>query len=287
MTREQSDLTGRVAIVTGASRGVGAATAVALGELGSAVVCAGRSTAASPQRLPGTLDETVARVEAAGAPALAVPTNLANESEIVHLVAAAVERFGRLDFVVNNAAITFVGDLAIASKRYDLIMDVNVRAPFILTREAVPHLRAAGGGAIVNVSSAAALIPVPHMSVYGMSKIALEHATLDAARELAPDRIAVNCLRIDLPVATEGYMANAPDADHDSWEPAEVAAEGIVWMLRQPPSYTGRRESMLLLGRRESIMRSRAARAVERNQPPTELFDGLWTQPAHTRIVDG
>jgi len=132
-----------------------------------------RSTDAAPKRLPGTIDAVVEQIRAAGGDALAVPTNLASEDDVVAMVARAVERFGRLDVLVNNAAITFVGDLQMPTKRYDLIMDVNVRAPFIAIRESVPHLRAAGGGAIVNVSSAAALMPVPHMSVYGVSKLAL------------------------------------------------------------------------------------------------------------------
>jgi NAD(P)-dependent dehydrogenase (short-subunit alcohol dehydrogenase family) len=268
------ELHGKVALVTGASRGVGAATAVALAEAGCSVAVAARATAASPMRLPGTIDDTVARIDQLGGAALAVPTNLVEEADIVRMVARTVEHFGRLDLLVNNAAITFVGDLHMPVKRYDLVMAVNARAPFLAIREAAPHLRAAGGGSIVNVSSAAALVPVPGMAAYGMSKLALEHLTLDAARELQPDGTCVNCFRIDVAVASEGFLANAPAADHDTWEPCEVAAEGIVWMLRQLPPYSGRRESMHALRVREDIMRTRATRVVER-EPPTTLADGL------------
>jgi NAD(P)-dependent dehydrogenase (short-subunit alcohol dehydrogenase family) len=280
-------LAGKVAIVTGASRGVGAAAAIALAEQGCAVVCAARSTDAAPKRLPGTIDAVVEQIRAAGGDALAIPTNLASEDDVVAMVARTVEHFGRLDILVNNAAITFVGDMQMATKRYDLIMDVNCRAPFIAIREAAPHMRAVGGGSIVNVSSAAALMPVPHMSVYGVSKLALEHVTLDAARELHPDNIAVNCFRIDIPVATEGFMANVPDGDHDSWEPAEVAAEGIVWMLQQPMPYTGWRESMQLLGQREGIMQSRSKRPIDRPFRVTELVNGLYTETHLPGVVDG
>ena len=278
---------GKVAVVTGASRGVGAAAAIALAEQGFAVVCAARSTDAAPKRLPGTIDAVVEQIRGAGGDALAIPTNLASEEDIVAMVSRTVEHFGRLDVLVNNAAITFIGDLQMPTKRYDLIMDVNVRAPFLAIREAVPHMRAAGGGSIVNVSSAAALMPVPHMSVYGVSKLALEHVTLDAARELHPDNITVNCFRIDIPVATEGFMANVPDGEHDTWEPSEVAAEGIVWMVRQPMPYTGWRESMRELGEREGIMQTRAKVPTERPIRITELFNGLYTESHLPSVVDG
>lgn len=284
-TPDRRPLAGRVAIVTGASRGVGAATAEALGAAGCRVVCAARATAEQPLRLPGTIDDTVARIEAAGGEALAVPANLAREEEVVAMVGRAVDHFGRLDLLVNNAAITFVGGLEIPLRRYELIMAVNVTAPLVAMREAAPHLAVAGGGSIVNVSSAAALVPVDGLMAYGMSKLALEHLTLDAARELAHTGTSVNCFRIDVAVASEGFLANAPGADHATWEPCEVAAEGIVWMLQQPAGYTGRRESMHALRRREGIMATRAARPVEAD-PPQELFQGLY-RTATDRFVDG
>jgi citronellol/citronellal dehydrogenase len=279
-------LAGKVAIVTGASRGVGAATAVALGAAGCSVVCAARATAASPLRLAGTIDETVERIVANGGDALAVPTNLAQEDDVVAMVACTVEHFGRVDFLVNNAAITFVGGLAMARKRYELVMAVNVTAPLVAMREVAPHMAAVGGGAIVNVSSAAALLPVDGLMAYGMSKIALEHLTLDAARELAPVGIAVNAFRIDVAVASGGFLANAPDANHDTWEPCEVPAEGILWMLGPPAPYTGRRESMHGLRERESIMATRAKVVIE-HRPPLEMFEGLYDPSGDERFVDG
>ncbi len=280
------DLAGKVAIVTGASRGVGAATAIALGAAGCAVVCAARATADKPLRLPGTIDATAARIVAAGGEALAVATNLAQEDDIVAMVARTVGHFGRLDFLVNNAAITFVGGLEMARTRYELIMAVNTTAPLVAMREVAPHMAAVGGGSIVNVSSAAALVPIDGLMAYGMSKLALEHLTLDAARELHAQGTNVNCFRIDVAIASEGFLANAPDADHDTWEPCEVAAEGIVWMLRQPVSYTGHRESMHALRQREGIMASRAP-APASHEPPVELFDGLYQSVTDAHFVDG
>lgn len=272
---DEMDLSGKVALVTGASRGVGAATAVALAAVGCRVACAARSTTDRPRRTPGTLEETVARIEEAGGEGLVMPTDLAVEADVVRMVASTVDHFGRLDILVNNAAITFVGDLDIPLDRYDLVMRVNLRAPLVAIREATPHMIEQGGGAIVNVSSVAALYPHPGLLVYGVSKVGLERLTVDAARLLQEHRIAVNCFRIDIPVASEGFVANTPGIDRSTWEPSEVAAEGIVWMLRQPPSYSGRREGMYALRHREGIMASRAERLDDGPAPPTELFDGL------------
>ena len=233
------DLTDRVVLVTGASRGVGAATAVALASAGARVACAARATDEQPVPLPGTIDETVRAVEAAGAEGLAVPTNLANDDEVEAMVATTVDHYGRLDALVNNAAITFAGDLDLPQKRFDLVFDVDLRAPVIATRAAADHFRAGGGGAVLNVSSAAALDYYPGLMAYGMAKVALEHFTRSAAAQLADDGIAVNCFRIDVPVASEGFVVNAPDLDHSSWEPPSSAADCVVWMLSQPPAYTG------------------------------------------------
>jgi citronellol/citronellal dehydrogenase len=190
------------------------------------------------------------------------------------MVATTLDHFGRLDVLINNAAITFIGDLDIPMHRFDLVMSVNMRAPLLAIRRAVPAMRAAGGGAVVNVSSVAALYPHPSLMAYGMSKVALERLTVDAASQLAADSIAVNCFRIDLAVASEGFIANTPGADHSDWEPSEVAAEGILWMVRQPPSYSGRRESMFALRQREGIMASRVAHPAT-EAPPVGLANGV------------
>lgn len=251
------NLEGKVAIVTGASRGVGAAVAVALAEAGALVACAARATEANPLRLPGTIDATVERITNAGGEALALPTNLAHEEDVERMVAATVEHFGRLDVLVNNAAITFPGDLDVPMKRYDLMMAVNLRAPLVAAHAAAPHMKQQGEGAILNVSSAAALRYIPGLMVYGMSKIAMEHLTVSLATQLLPHQIAVNTFRIDVPVASEGFVANLPDVDHSQWEPTEVPAEGIVWMLRQPASYTGHNVGMAALRDEQGIMASR------------------------------
>jgi NAD(P)-dependent dehydrogenase (short-subunit alcohol dehydrogenase family) len=254
------ELSGKVAIVTGASRGVGAATAVALAAEGAAVACAARATDATPLPLPGTVDDTVRRITEAGGRAIAVPTNLAVDAEVTAMVATTEAELGPVDTLVNNAAITFPGDLELPMKRFDLIFDVDLRAPVIATQAVVPGMVERRTGAIVNVSSAAALNAYPGQMAYGMAKAALERFTAFTADALRPNDVAVNVFRIDVPVASEGFLAAMPDWDHSDWEPPEVAAEGIVWMVRQPPSYTGHLAGMAKLRADHGIMASRAAR---------------------------
>jgi citronellol/citronellal dehydrogenase len=254
------DLNGKVAIVTGASRGVGAATAIALAAQGALVACAARATDATPLPLPGTIDDTVRQIEAAGGRAIAVPTNLALDDEVEAMVATTVEQLGPVDILVNNAAITFPGDLELPMKRIDLIFNVDLRAPVIATQAVAPGMIERGTGAIVNVSSAAAMNAYPGQMAYGMAKAALERFTASAALHLKPHAIPVNTFRIDVPVASEGFLAALPDFDHSDWEPPEVAAEGILWMLAQPPSYTGNNAGMAGLRAEHGIMPSRAER---------------------------
>ena len=254
------DLSGKVAIVTGASRGVGAATAVALAARGAAVACAARATDDAPLLLPGTIDDTVHRITAAGGRAIAVPTNLAVDVEVEAMVTTTVAALGPVDILVNNAAITFPGDLELSMKRFDLIFAVDLRAPVIAAQAVIPVMIERGQGTIVNVSSAAALNAYPGQMVYGMAKAGLERFTASAALELWPHGIPVNTFRIDIPVASEGFLAAMPDFDHSDWEPPEVAAEGILWMLDQPPSYTGNNAGMAALRVEHGIMASRAER---------------------------
>ena len=254
------DLKGRVAIVTGASRGVGAATAILLAERGCKVVCAARATDEAPVPIPGTIDETVRTITDAGGTAVAVPTNLAKDPEVEHMVAATVEHFGPVDILVNNAAITFPGDLDLDMKRFDLLMQVDLRAPLLAIRAVMGSMKERRTGSILNISSIAGLNYFTGLMAYGMSKAALEHLTVSAAYQLKPFDIAVNTFRIDVPVASEGFVFNLPDADHSDWEPSEVAAEGIVWMLEQPPSYTGHNVGMARLRADAGIMASRSER---------------------------
>ena len=253
-------LAGAVALVTGASRGVGRAVAIALAEAGADVACAARATDERPLKLPGTIDSTVREIERCGRRGFALPTDLSRQEDVEVMVARTIEHFGRLDVLVNNAAITFPGDLELPMKRWDLVMEVNLRAPVVAIKAALPHMIARRSGAVLNVSSAAAVIPVPGLLVYGVSKAALERLTTGVAEEVRPYGIAVNCFRIDVPIASEGFVHNAPELDRSEWEPTEVGAEGALWMLSQPPEFTGRVMGITDLRREHGVAPSRVRR---------------------------
>jgi NAD(P)-dependent dehydrogenase (short-subunit alcohol dehydrogenase family) len=251
------DLRGAVALVTGASRGVGRAIAVALAAAGADVACAARATDASPLRLPGTIDATVREVKAHGRRGLAVATDLSRPAEVEAIVAHTIEHFGQLDVLVNNAAITFPGDIDLPMKRWDLVIEVNLRAPVLAIRAALPGMIERRCGAILNVSSAAAVMPVPGLLVYGVSKAALERLTTGVAENVRTQGVAVNCFRIDVPLASEGFVYNAPELDKSDWEPTEVGAEGALWMLSQPPEFTGQVLGITHLRQQHGVAHSR------------------------------
>jgi NAD(P)-dependent dehydrogenase (short-subunit alcohol dehydrogenase family) len=155
--QDELDLQGRVAIVTGGSRGIGKRAALALARRGVKVVVAARSTSANGD-LAGTLGETVGEIEALGGEGIAVAMDLSREEDLERLVQATVDRFGGIDILVNNAAVTIghswvarVGDMPRADWHYHFA--VNLHAPFTLVQLAVPIMEKRGGGRILNVTT--------------------------------------------------------------------------------------------------------------------------------------
>jgi NAD(P)-dependent dehydrogenase (short-subunit alcohol dehydrogenase family) len=276
-------VTSKVALVTGASRGVGAALALALAKEGYVVACAARSTRARPEATEGTLDDVVDRIRDAGGHSIALSVDLADREQVALMVDQTVTELGRLDVLVNNAAVLAVDGLDGPLDMRDRMMAVNLDAPYIACRHAVPYMRAGGGGRILNVSSLTALRPVPgvHGTTYSITKIGLERLTMDLHRELKSEGIAVNCYRIDVGVASEGVRGVYGDIDLSSFETPAVAAEGMAWMLRQPVTYSGQRESMRHLAHREGIMPTVAAR--EEPLPPTTFGWPPATEPSTNR----
>lgn len=273
------DFGGKSVIVTGASRGLGKAIAVELGRRGAMVTCVARATDERPMSLPGTVDETARLVTDAGGLGLAAPCDLGRDTQILAMFESVLARFGRLDMVVNNASVSFGGDLDVEMKRYDVVMRVNTRAPLVVTRLARGHLgRGSEGGRILNIGTSTSTAYFPNAMAFGMAKAGLEYLTISTAAILQRENIAVNCYRIDWPVATEGNLANFPDADHSTWVDPATAADGAIWMLDRPVNWTGRIVSMLELAEH---VPSISALGIE----PFDL-PGQWTTGAARRGIE-
>ena len=159
--QKEATLSGKVAIVTGSSRGIGKRTAIALARRGAQVVVTARTVETSRSELPGTIGQTVAEIESLGGEATAVAADLSNEDDLEHVVRTAVDRFGGVDILVNNAAVTVGYNWSaplLEMPRADWLHHyaVNVHAPFTLAQLTVPSMQSRGGGRILNVTTGSA-----------------------------------------------------------------------------------------------------------------------------------
>jgi NAD(P)-dependent dehydrogenase (short-subunit alcohol dehydrogenase family) len=181
-------LGGRVALVTGASRGIGRAIALRLASAGARVVICSRKA----EGVQAVAEE----IAAAGGQALAVPAHVGRTDDVVALVARAREAYGRLDVVVNNAATNpHFGPILTADEgQWDKILDTNLKSIFRVCKAVVPHMEAQGGGKIINIVSIAGMRPSPGMGIYGISKAGAIMLTQTLAMELGPANIQVNAI---------------------------------------------------------------------------------------------
>ena len=232
------DLTGKVALVTGASRGIGAAIAVAYARAGARVILASRKQE--------SVDEVAAAIRAQGGEALPVAAHTGDAAAVEQLVTRAVEAFGGVDILVNNAATNphFGPLLTAEDSHWDKTLDVNVKGYFRVAKACVPYMAQRGGGKIVNVASIAGRFPQPGMGVYCVSKAAVLMLTEVLAAELAPLNIQVNAIAPGFvktrfsaaiwgnPALNEATLAAIPQ--HRMAEPEEIA--GLALYLASPAS---------------------------------------------------
>lgn len=273
------DLTGRVAFITGASRGIGEYTAYEFARRGASVALMAKSTADSPHRVfEGTLQQTAENARALGVEALELRGDVSHEEDVAAAYEATMARFGRCDIVVNNAAVSYVGPfLELSVKRWQILLAVNVLGPVLVCRAFLPQMLERGEGQIINVGSSAGRIvesgagatrPDESASsqarfgesgqslgesllAYGTSKAALNRFTTGLAHEVAGRGVAVNCIEVS--AVTQPYRYNLPDADFAQGELPEAPAQLVAWLAEQPAELTGRIlvQSELLPGLRE------------------------------------
>jgi NAD(P)-dependent dehydrogenase (short-subunit alcohol dehydrogenase family) len=232
---EARRLAGQVGIVTGASSGLGKATAVALAQAGADVVLLARSKA--------DLEHVADRVEAAGRRALPLPVDLAREDHILSAVEQSLARFGRIDALVNAAGTDVPGPVVdLPVEAWDRVLGVNLRAPFLLARAVFPHMRQAGRGTIVNISSVAGKRGWANAAAYCASKFGLAGLTQALAAEGKPHGIRA-CIVYPGGMATNwgvwspGERSASPrqaPRPTQSLPPDRVAAL-VVWILTAPP----------------------------------------------------
>ena len=245
-------LEGKVAIVTGSSRGIGKAVAIKLAQEGAAVVVAARTE--QENRLPGAIYATSHEIEAQGGHALPIRCDVRDEESVNSMVQRALEELGRVDILVNNAAIgTYTSFLETPAKLWDLVMAVDLRGPFLCTRAVLPAMIQQGWGSIVNIStqgadhvfsSATSRDPSEEAAIvgqpYGVAKAGLERLSRGLAAEMGRYNIAVNAVKPAQPVLTEGFKLQRPEADWSLWATPEATVKAVIFLAKQDASgFTG------------------------------------------------
>lgn len=240
-------LDGKVAIVTGASRGIGKAIAQLFAAEGAKVVCGARTVSEGDHILEGSLNTTVSEIQKAGGTAEAVQVDVSDEQSCADLVAKTREVYGPADVLVNDAALTYfipIKDFPV--RRWFRSFGVNVHGPFMLSREVLQDMVERQSGAIVNISSGAAIGPGrgPYKAapsggggtMYGAEKAALERFTQGLAQEVYQYGISVTCVSPSLVVATPGtiYHKLVTGIDDPRGEPPEMMARAALLLATEP-----------------------------------------------------
>jgi NAD(P)-dependent dehydrogenase (short-subunit alcohol dehydrogenase family) len=241
-------LDGRVAIVTGSSRGIGEEIAKLFAQEGARVVCAARTLNEGDHRmLAGSLAGTIRKIKDAGGEAIAVAVDVSNEADCQKLVGDAREAFGPVDILINDAALTYYKPIVDYNvKNWVKAFAVNVHGPFMLSQLVLPDMLRQRRGAIVNISSGAAIgpgrtpfkdaRPVNGGTMYGATKAALERFTQGLAQEVAGHNIAVTAVSPSQVVPTAGtvYHKLVTGIDDPKGEPPMLMARAVLLLASEP-----------------------------------------------------
>jgi len=264
---------GKVAFVTGASRGVGKAIALTLARNGCDVVVAAKTVAPDP-RLPGTIGETAREIEALGRRALALAVDVRDDDAVERSVKAALDQLGRVDFLVNNAGALFWQSLADTPlKKLDLVMGVNVRGAFACTHHVLPAMRAQKFGHILMMSPPIDVNATAGKIAYAISKFGMTLIAHGLADEVRDDNVAANAL---WPVTMIESLAtiNWGLGDRTLWRKPDILADAALRIFaKEPRSFTGHAlldENFL---REEGVTDFTGYRCDPAHEPPHVGFD--------------
>jgi citronellol/citronellal dehydrogenase len=226
-----AELAGKVLFITGASRGIGRAIALAAARQGARVAILAKSEVPNP-KLPGTIHEVAREVEAAGGEALPLRCDIRSEEEVEAAVAAVIERFGAIDALVNNAsAIWLRGTLETPIKRFDLMMQVNARGSFLCAQKCLPHLLRSASPRILTLAPPPSLEPRwwgPHLG-YTLAKMGMSFVTLGLHAEFG-EQVAVNALWPKTVIATDA-LKMIPGVDPRFCRKPEIVADAAIAIL--------------------------------------------------------
>ncbi len=239
-------LAGKVALVTGASRGIGKEIAKLFAAEGARVACTARTLEEGAHRLEGSLATTIAEIADAGGEALPIAGDVSSYEECERIVRAARDGLGPIDVLVNNAALTYFIPVAeFPPAKWLKSFEVNVHGPFFMSRLVLPEMIARGSGAIVNISSGAAIgpgrgpyeqAPLRGGTLYGAEKAALERFTQGLAAEVYENGVSVTCVSPSQVVPTPGVMyhrlLDRPDSPRA--EPVEMMARAALLLATEP-----------------------------------------------------
>ncbi len=230
---------GRVALITGASRGIGRALALGLAQAGWHVVIAAKSTASS-DRLPGSIHSVAREVEALGGQALPVPVDVRDEGQIQSLVARTLERFGRIDVLVNNAgALYWQSLLDTPARKFDLVMAVNARAAFLCARAVLPDMIGRRWGHIINLSPPLDTAMAPGRIAYSISKLGMTLLTHGLAEEVRAHNVAVNSLW-PVTIIESQASVNWHLGTRDQWRKPAILVDCVLRLVgKEPGEITG------------------------------------------------
>lgn len=231
---------GRVAIITGSSRGIGREVALRLAAEGASVVIAAKTDEPRPD-LPGTIYDTAREIEQAGGSALPIKVDVRDDDQLRQMVETTVEQFGRLDILFNNAGAIYMRPvLETPAKRYDLVMDVNVRASFLASHYALPHMIAGGWGHILMFSPQLHTGPSPGMAAYMLSKLGMTRIAISIAEEHRADNVAANAIWPVTMIESQAVIKNQL-GDQSQWRSPRIICDAVSELFaREPASCTGR-----------------------------------------------